>query len=71
MASKTVRYTPEFKRQMVDLVRGGRSAGVAGEGVRADGLVDCAVGQAGAARCRQRRWRIDVGGARGAVAVAA
>jgi transposase len=26
MASKTVRYTPEFKRQMVDLVRGGRTA---------------------------------------------
>src|SRR5271167_4470643 len=27
MADKTVRYTPEFKRQMVDLVRSGRSAG--------------------------------------------
>ena len=27
MAAKTVRYTPEFKRQMVDLVRSGRSAG--------------------------------------------
>jgi transposase len=27
MASKTVRYTPEFRRQMVDLVRSGRSAG--------------------------------------------
>ena len=27
MADKTVRYTPEFKRQMVDLMRGGRSAG--------------------------------------------
>ena len=26
MASKTVRYTPEFQRQMVDLVRGGRTA---------------------------------------------
>ena len=25
MAKKTVRYTPEFKRQMVDLVRGGRT----------------------------------------------
>jgi len=25
MATKSVRYTPEFKRQMVDLVRGGRS----------------------------------------------
>jgi len=25
MAEKTVRYTPEFKRQMVDLVRGGRT----------------------------------------------
>jgi len=25
MASKTVRYTPRFKRQMVDLVRGGRT----------------------------------------------
>jgi transposase len=25
MASKTVRYTPEFKRQMVELARGGRS----------------------------------------------
>jgi len=25
MADKTVRYTPEFKRQMVDLVRGGRT----------------------------------------------
>lgn len=24
MADKTIRYTPEFKRQMVDLVRGGR-----------------------------------------------
>jgi transposase len=27
MAAKNVRYTPEFKRQMVDLVRSGRSAG--------------------------------------------
>jgi transposase len=27
MADKTVRYAPEFKRQMVDLVRSGRSAG--------------------------------------------
>jgi transposase-like protein len=27
MAEKSVRYTPEFKRQMVDLVRIGRSAG--------------------------------------------
>jgi transposase len=25
MADKSVRYAPEFKRQMVDLVRGGRS----------------------------------------------
>jgi len=25
MASKTTRYTPEFKRQMVDLVRSGRT----------------------------------------------
>jgi transposase len=25
MADRTVRYTPEFKRQMVDLVRSGRS----------------------------------------------
>ena len=25
MADKSVRYTPEFKRQMVDLVRSGRS----------------------------------------------
>ena len=25
MAERTVRYTPEFKRQMVDLVRAGRS----------------------------------------------
>jgi transposase-like protein len=25
MADKTVRYAPEFKRQMVDLVRSGRS----------------------------------------------
>jgi transposase len=25
MAAKSVRYTPEFKRQMVDLVRSGRS----------------------------------------------
>jgi transposase len=24
MAEKSIRYTPEFKRQMVDLVRGGR-----------------------------------------------
>ena len=26
MADKSVRYTPEFKRQMVDLVRAGRTA---------------------------------------------
>lgn len=26
MANKTVRYTPEFKRQMLDLLRGGRTA---------------------------------------------
>jgi transposase len=26
MASKSTRYTPEFKRQMVDLARGGRTA---------------------------------------------
>src|SRR5207244_2490889 len=25
MAEKSVRYTPEFKRQMIDLVRGGRT----------------------------------------------
>jgi transposase len=25
MADRTVRYTPEFKRQMVDLVRSGRT----------------------------------------------
>ena len=25
MAAKSIRYTPEFKRQMVDLVRGGRT----------------------------------------------
>ena len=25
MADKSVRYTPEFKRQMVDFVRGGRT----------------------------------------------
>jgi hypothetical protein len=25
MADKSVRYTPEFKRQMIDLVRGGRT----------------------------------------------
>ena len=25
MATKSVRYTPEFKRQMVDLIRSGRS----------------------------------------------
>lgn len=25
MAKKTVRYTPEFKRQMIDLVRAGRT----------------------------------------------
>ena len=27
MAAKSTRYTPEFKRQMVDLVRSGRPAG--------------------------------------------
>jgi transposase len=27
MANKSVRYTPEFKRQMVELVRSGRKAG--------------------------------------------
>jgi transposase len=27
MAAKSIRYTPESKRQMVDLVRSGRSAG--------------------------------------------
>ena len=27
MADKSTRYTPEFKRQMVDLVRSGRTAG--------------------------------------------
>ena len=40
MADKTVRYTPEFKRQMVELVRGRSDGGVAGEGVRADSLDD-------------------------------
>ena len=38
MADKSVRYTPEFKRQMVDLVRGGRGP---------DGVDDFAVGEAG------------------------
>ena len=40
MADKTVRYTPEFKRQMVELVRSGTNAGGAVPGVRADGLDD-------------------------------
>jgi hypothetical protein len=45
MAEKTVRYTPEFKRQMVDLAQRTDARG-AFERVRADGLDDLAVGQA-------------------------
>ena len=44
MAAKTVRYTPEFKRQMVDLVRSGRSAGSLAKEFGPDGVVDFAVG---------------------------
>jgi hypothetical protein len=51
MASKAVRYTPEFKRQMVDLVRSGRTPASLAKELRPDVLVDLALGQAGRTRC--------------------
>ena len=43
MAKRSVRYTPEFKQQMVGLVRSGRTAASLA-GVRALGVDDRAVG---------------------------
>jgi transposase-like protein len=54
MADKSVRYTPEFKRQMVDLVRAGRTAASLAKESRTLGLDDRPVGQAGGPRSRQR-----------------
>lgn len=70
MADKSVRYTPEFKRQMVELARtGGSPASLAKEfGPTPD---DLSVDQAGCPRRCQGRWRPDERRARGAHATAA
>ena len=47
MAKTKSTLRPEFRRQMVELVRAGRYAGGTGEGVRADGAVDPELGRAG------------------------
>jgi hypothetical protein len=66
MAKMRPPYTPEFRRQLVELVRAGRSPDEVGPGVRADRAVDPELGRAGGARRGQRRRRIDDSGARGA-----
>ena len=43
MAARSVRYTPEFKRQMVDLERSGRSASSLSKEYGPTSLDDCAV----------------------------
>ena len=50
-----VPYPPEFRRQMVELVRSGRTPEDLVARVRADGAVDLELGPPGRARCRQRR----------------
>jgi hypothetical protein len=52
MAVKTVRYTPEFKRQMVDLVRSGRKAA---------SLAKEFAPQPGASRCGSSRTLVTLG----------
>jgi hypothetical protein len=51
MADKSVRYALEFKRQMVDLVRSGRSPASLSKEFGPNGLDDCALGPTGEARC--------------------
>ena len=58
MAKKTVRYTPEFKRQMVELAQLGPHGGLAGQGVRAHGLDDRVCGSS---RPRAMRGKGDGG----------
>ena len=63
-------YSPEYRQQMVDLVRGGR-ARVAIAGVRADGAVDLELGPPGRAGYRHLHGRPDDGGEGGAAPAAA
>ena len=59
MAERTVRYTPEFKRQMVGLVRSGRTpASLAKEFGPSAWTIALWVKQE-ARDARQRRWRFD------------
>lgn len=71
MADKSVRYTPEFKRQMVELARTGRTpASLAKEFGPTPWTISLWVKQD--ARDRGKvRWRFDERGARGARAAAA
>ncbi|GEM_PF-6389521 len=46
MTDKTVRYTPEFKRQMAALHRAGGQRSISLEGIRSFGLDDWIVAQA-------------------------
>ncbi len=67
MADKSVRYTPEFKRQMVDLVRSGRMpAELSREFGPTAWTIALWVKQEA-----QGRWRVDQCGARGAHPAAA
>ena len=63
MAGKTVRYTPEFKRQMVELVRSGRTPASLSKEYGPTAWTIALWVKQDAARCRQGRWRIDDGGA--------
>ncbi len=47
MAKTRPPYTPEFRRQMIELVRAGRSPERTGTGVRTDGAVDQELGRSG------------------------
>ncbi len=59
-------YPPEFRRQMVELVRAGRSPEeLAREFEPTAQSIRNWVAQGGA-RCRPRQWRADDSGARGA-----
>lgn len=64
MANKQRKYTPEFRRQMVELVQAGRKFADL-ENVWLHGLVDPAVGEAGRPGLRSRRRRPDERGAAG------
>ena len=64
MARKSKPFTPEFRRQMIELVRSGRSPESLAKGVRANRSDDPQLGRASGPRCRYARGWLDDGGSR-------